>query len=156
MTNDELIAIIQELVGAKPFQPFYVKVSGHTFCIEVAWLWQDLVDDGKIDPKQIVEIALLNKLDQYYDYREYERAEHERERAAFFDPKEYKKLLQTPEWKEKSKEIIAERGGACEECGDTKYLQAHHRRYDLGRDPWDYSVKEFKVLCRECHSEHHI
>ena len=109
-----------------------------------------LVEGGVIDPKQIVEIGLLNKLDMCYDYDEYERAQ----RAAASDPKEYKKLLEDLEWKEKREEVFDVRGRECEDCGATKYLEVHHTYYVLdGRDPWDYPVNDFRVLCRKCHEE---
>jgi hypothetical protein len=151
MGSDDPIAIIQKLIAADPFQPFSVQVGGKTFYIEEAWHWESL--NGEFDAKDIVEIRPMNKLDNYYDNDEYERAQ----RAAASDPKEYKKLIRgSPEWEGKREEVFEVRGRECEECGATKYLQVHHRYYILdGRDPWDYEMDAFIVLCRKCHKAHH-
>ncbi len=152
MESTDPIAIIQRLIAADPFQPFSVRVRDKTFHIEEAWHWKNLNEEFDFDPNDFLEICRLNKLETYYDDDEYEQAR----RAAASDPKQYKRLTHHHEWKEKTEEVFEVRGRECEGCGTTTYLQVHHRYYILdGRDPWDYEMSAFKVLCRRCHKAHH-
>lgn len=68
---------------------------------------------------------------------------------------DYKKQLQSKEWKEKRKEVFKERGEVCERCGKTDNLQIHHKEYLNNRKAWEYDTFYLEVLCRSCHSEHH-
>jgi hypothetical protein len=148
--------IIEDLVVANPFKPFYVNVPTGHYNIEEAWLWQSLVEDGIIDPEQVEEIGLLNTLHMDFEGGDFDEKMERRERAAFFNPEEYKKLQTRPEFKAKAKEVIAEHG-CCDWCGSTKDLQWDHVFYLFGLVPWDdnYPDRAFRVLCRRCHAQRH-
>jgi hypothetical protein len=65
--------------------------------------------------------------------------------------------LQTaPQWSSLTKRLSAERSGACENCGGSRRLQAHHRYYFAGRRPWEYSLEDFLLLCGICHTLVHF
>ena len=66
----------------------------------------------------------------------------------------YAKLLRSPEWREKRKEIIA-KSLRCQKCGRTgRRLTVHHSYYDYGRLPWDYPDEAHMVVCNgRCHRE---
>ncbi len=71
--------------------------------------------------------------------------------------KEEKAQLQTaPEWRFLTKQLVAKRGRACENCGGSRRLQAHHRYYFAGRRPWDYPLEDFLLLCGICHTLVHF
>ena len=77
----------------------------------------------------------------------YERPESDEE----YD---YKKLLKCPEWREKSKVVIA-KSPRCEKCGKTRRrFSVHHRYYEYGRLPWEYPDEAYMVVCTgRCHRE---
>ena len=74
---------------------------------------------------------------------------------------EYGDLLNDIRWKAKSVQIKERDGKKCLNCGDTKYLQVHHRQYhyvkSLGdyKKPWDYSHDILITLCKACHDQGH-
>lgn len=74
--------------------------------------------------------------------------------------REYGKLLQAPEWKEKRQEILIRDNFHCRYCGGTEGLQVHHKYYTKNADgsrpkPWEYPDDALITLCRKCHSEIH-
>jgi hypothetical protein len=52
------------------------------------------------------------------------------------------------EWKEEREEVLEYWDGCCEHCGlETDTPHVHHK--------YGTSVREYEVLCPECHAEHH-
>lgn len=65
----------------------------------------------------------------------------------------YIEKLRDPHWQKKRLEVMSRDGFTCQLCGDTEHtLNVHHRRYILGRDPWDYPDEDLITLCEACHS----
>ena len=67
----------------------------------------------------------------------------------------YNRLLEDKKWKEFRLKVLSERGNRCECCGGTHILQIHHTFYISGKMPWEYDVKDMRVLCRTCHHRIH-
>jgi len=71
----------------------------------------------------------------------------------------YSEILEMPEWKKRRLEIIDSRGGKCERCASTDFLQVHHKSYrKIGKRrvlPWLYRDDEMELLCGRCHRLHH-
>ena len=70
---------------------------------------------------------------------------------------EYKSLLQTQEWQDYRKAVIAYYGSKCQKCGATDNLHVHHNAYQKSAAilPWGYYYKDLQVLCEKCHNEEH-
>lgn len=70
---------------------------------------------------------------------------------------EYKRLLQTQEWEDFRKAVLAHYGSKCQKCGATRNLQVHHKAYRNSADklPWAYFYEDLQVLCEKCHNEAH-
>ena len=67
----------------------------------------------------------------------------------------YNRLLEDERWKEFRLKVMSERGNKCECCGGTDILQIHHTFYISGKMPWEYEIKDMRVLCRTCHQKVH-
>lgn len=67
----------------------------------------------------------------------------------------YNHLLKDKRWKEFRLKVMSERGSKCECCGGTNILQIHHTFYIGGKMPWEYDVKDMRVLCKKCHQRIH-
>lgn len=67
----------------------------------------------------------------------------------------YNRLLEDRRWKEFRLKVMSERGRRCECCGGTDILQIHHTFYISGKMPWEYDIKDMRVLCRTCHQRIH-
>lgn len=66
--------------------------------------------------------------------------------------KAYREFLKTEFWKNLSSEkkrLVS----ACEECGSTRKLQAHHTSYP--KDWFDSTLDHLKTLCGRCHRRAH-
>lgn len=64
----------------------------------------------------------------------------------------YQRYIHSEEWREKSEQIIATRGGVCETCGRSEFLGVHHLNYEtLGHE----RDEDVKVLCIQHHSMKH-
>lgn len=64
----------------------------------------------------------------------------------------YQSLLQTPEWDEKRKSILARDGYQCRQCGIKDVtLHVHHHFYYPNTQPWDYDDEVLVTLCEQCH-----
>ena len=71
--------------------------------------------------------------------------------------KYYEQLLKDERWKLFRLRVMSERGNKCECCGGTDVLQIHHTFYISGKMPWEYDIKDMRVLCRTCHKKiHHL
>lgn len=69
----------------------------------------------------------------------------------------YNRLLEDKRWKEFRLKVLSERGNKCECCGGADVLQIHHTFYIRGKMPWEYDIKDMRVLCRTCHQKiHHL
>lgn len=74
---------------------------------------------------------------------------------------EYDELLKRPEWKKFSDAVKERDGHACQSCGRSGVLHAHHRQYHLIEEsgqfqlPWNYPKKALITLCEECHNLGH-
>lgn len=67
----------------------------------------------------------------------------------------YNRLLKDKRWKEFRLKVMSERGSRCECCGGTYILQIHHTFYISGKMPWEYDIKDMRVLCKKCHQRIH-
>lgn len=67
----------------------------------------------------------------------------------------YNRLLEDKRWKEFRLKVMSERGSKCECCGGTHILQIHHTFYISGKMPWEYDIKDMRVLCKNCHQRIH-
>ena len=67
----------------------------------------------------------------------------------------YNRLLEDKRWKEFRLKVMSERGSICECCGGTGVLQIHHTFYISGKMPWEYDIKDMRVLCKKCHQRIH-
>ena len=67
----------------------------------------------------------------------------------------YNRLLEDKRWKEFRMKVMSERGNKCECCGGTDVLQIHHTFYMSGKMPWEYDIKDMRVLCKKCHQRIH-
>ena len=61
----------------------------------------------------------------------------------------YSRLLEDERWKEFRLKVMSERGNKCECCGGTDILQIHHTLYTSGKMPWEYDIKDMRVLCKK-------
>lgn len=71
--------------------------------------------------------------------------------------KTYSEKLRDPRWQKKRLEILSRDEWTCQGCGDDKStLHVHHRWYETGNEPWDYSNAALVTLCEECHETEEI
>lgn len=64
----------------------------------------------------------------------------------------YFELLKDPRWQKRRLEILKRDEWTCLDCGDdTKSLHVHHRYYQWGLNPWEYSDDALMTLCEPCH-----
>jgi hypothetical protein len=71
---------------------------------------------------------------------------------------EYQKLLRDVRWQKFKEKKLEAAGWHCERCGRAygqDGLQVHHKFYEHGRLPWEYSLAETVCLCWGCHSAEH-
>lgn len=75
-----------------------------------------------------------------------------RNRHGRFKKKNYRKYLESPEWKAKRLEALNHYGRKCSICGAKQRLRVHHKTYgSLGNEP----MKHLAVLCEDCHAVEH-
>jgi 5-methylcytosine-specific restriction endonuclease McrA len=73
----------------------------------------------------------------------------------------YSKLLNTPQWYQKRKQILQRDGNKCRHCSSTVSLNVHHRQYHKAEQsgyyllPWKYHDRYLITLCEECHHAGH-
>lgn len=64
----------------------------------------------------------------------------------------YKKYINSNEWKEKRQELIDKIGYECQQCGWNHNLQVHHKTYEnFGNE----SIDDLQLLCYTCHMSKH-
>jgi len=67
--------------------------------------------------------------------------------------KAYREYLKSDHWKKLRNQAIARDGGKCVTCGDTTWLQVHHKIY---RGFYQNSLlRDLETLCRKCHRIQH-
>ena len=64
---------------------------------------------------------------------------------------EYRRLLEMPAWKERSRQVRERDGHRCQVCGVIHGLECHHGYYGWDRDPWRYEDASLHTLCRQHH-----
>lgn len=57
-------------------------------------------------------------------------------------------------WNRVRGKLLYDRGGRCERCRSTAWLQAHHVTYKHFRKELSHP-EDLVLLCRECHSKEH-
>lgn len=64
----------------------------------------------------------------------------------------YLEKLKDPRWQRKRLEILERDKWRCQSCYDSKStLHIHHKHYEKGKDPWEYSKEDLITLCGFCH-----
>jgi len=74
--------------------------------------------------------------------------------VALMSRHEYRRLLKSREWKERSLKILRRRDWICEECG-SRAETVHHVRYLPGVHPADHPDSHLRALCHWCHVDKH-
>ena len=110
----------------------------------------------------IILILVLILVSAWIGYRAYnKRKEKEEEKLSRQQRRDiYRNLLKSDKWRSRRKEILDRDNHKCCWCGSSKYLQVHHRYYELYPDnsfvePWDYPDNALMTLCKECHEKAH-
>ena len=71
----------------------------------------------------------------------------------------YSQKLRDPRWQKVRLQIFERDGWKCQQqgCGSRPEtpLAVHHKRYERGREPWDYPLENFLTLCEKCHDKAH-
>lgn len=66
----------------------------------------------------------------------------------------YSEKLKDPRWQRKRLEVLQREDFTCETCkAIEKTLHVHHKFYETGKEPWEYPLEAFMVLCVDCHEE---
>jgi 5-methylcytosine-specific restriction endonuclease McrA len=74
---------------------------------------------------------------------------------------EYWKLLSSPLWKLKRKEILERDANKCICCGSVDKLHIHHKQYHFSKTlqvfkkPWEYNNELLTTFCATCHDNGH-
>ena len=110
----------------------------------------------------IILILVLVLVSAWIGYRAYnKRKKNEEEKLPCQQRRDiYRNLLKSDKWRSRRKEILNRDNHKCCWCGSSKYLQVHHRYYELYPDdsfvePWDYPDNALMTLCKECHEKAH-
>lgn len=70
--------------------------------------------------------------------------------------KTYAEKLKDPRWQKKRLEVLDDNEFTCQSCGDTQStLHVHHKMYAKGKEPWEYQLDQYAVLCENCHEIEH-
>ena len=65
---------------------------------------------------------------------------------------QYSDKLKNSKWIEFRKRVYRKDGYRCTICGTKdRPLNAHHRFYTNGLEPWEYNVDDLDTLCSWCH-----
>jgi hypothetical protein len=68
----------------------------------------------------------------------------------------YAQKLLDPRWQKKRLEVMQNNDFACNICGDSEAtLHVHHNMYLKGKEPWEYELEQFSLLCKNCHAMEH-
>lgn len=66
---------------------------------------------------------------------------------------EYRRYIDSKQWKQKRKEAFAFHGRRCKSCRSVDYLEVHHLTYK--RFTCENVETDLMVLCRSCHNNKH-
>lgn len=70
--------------------------------------------------------------------------------------KTYAEKLLNPQWQKKRLEVLDSNNFTCQLCGDSEStLHVHHKMYAKGKEPWEYELAQYAVLCKTCHQNEH-
>jgi len=70
--------------------------------------------------------------------------------------KTYAEKLLDPRWQRKRLEVLDDNDFTCQSCGDSEStLHVHHKMYAKGKEPWEYTLNQYSVLCKTCHEIEH-
>lgn len=65
---------------------------------------------------------------------------------------DYSEKLKDPRWQKKRLKILERDEFTCQICFDSKStIHIHHRRYVVGKDPWEIPDRALVSLCEICH-----
>lgn len=65
----------------------------------------------------------------------------------------YQELLNHPKWQRKRLEIMQRDDFKCAICHDDETtLHVHHKKYNNGNKPWEYTNDLLITLCKHCHN----
>lgn len=65
----------------------------------------------------------------------------------------YSEKLKDPRWQKKRLEIFERDSFCCQKClSEDKTLHVHHKKYQHGKEPWEYDDKWLVTLCEDCHT----
>lgn len=68
----------------------------------------------------------------------------------------YAEKLLDPRWQKKRLEVLQNYDFVCQSCGDSEStLHVHHKMYAKGKEPWEYELNQYTVLCWSCHKLEH-
>lgn len=68
----------------------------------------------------------------------------------------YFERLKDPRWQKRRLEMLAAAKWQCQKCGNPfETLHVHHKAYQRGRLPWEYTDAELIVICESCHTAAH-
>lgn len=69
--------------------------------------------------------------------------------------KQYALLLKSPEWKSKRITILNRDNNSCQKCRSKTKLHVHHKKYIVGKMPWEVPNSYLQTLCETCHDKAH-
>lgn len=70
------------------------------------------------------------------------------------DGRTYSEKLRDPRWQKVRLKVFERDSWACTACGDNaNTLHVHHKLYEAGKEPWDYSQEYLLTLCERCHNK---
>ena len=72
-----------------------------------------------------------------------------------FDDHTYEELLQKQRWKRKREIILNRDSHKCVICQSNDNLNVHHKYYEIGKLPWEYTSDSLYTLCQHCHHLFH-
>lgn len=65
----------------------------------------------------------------------------------------YYRYLESGHWNQLRKQAFTRDGFKCTQCGSTKRLRGHHRKYRKHLE--DCTLEDIVTLCQPCHQAHH-
>lgn len=70
--------------------------------------------------------------------------------------KSWAERCKDPRWQKLRLQVMERDGFKCRFCrSKEKTLNVHHKWYERGQDPWEYSTDTLLTLCEDCHTELH-
>ena len=51
--------------------------------------------------------------------------------------------------------VFTQFGRKCNRCKVVICLNVHHKTYSNGKEPWEYPLNNFEILCDKCHAKEH-